>query len=112
MQSRLSAHVAATSLTDIFYVVRRTTTTTDALAAVRSIAKTFIVVSVDYHAVLQALALPGNDFEDNLQIACTQAAGLDVIITRDPDGFRASPIPAISPDDALALVGPPQTSGS
>ena len=82
----------------------------DALAAVRSIAGSLILVSVDYRAVRRALALPGNDFEDNLQIACAEIASLDLIVTRDPDGFRDSPVPAHSPAEVLALIGMPQTN--
>jgi len=44
----------------------------------------------------------GHDFEDNIQIACAQAAGLDLIVTRDVAGFRHSPIPSIEPP---AIVG-------
>jgi len=104
VQGRFSAYVTASSLTDIFYVVRRTTTPADALAAIHAVATTLIVVSVDHAAVLKALSLPGTDFEDNLQIACAQAAGLDLIITRDPADFRDSPILIRSSAEALALV--------
>jgi predicted nucleic acid-binding protein len=109
VRGRLSAYVTATSLTDIFYVVRRTTTTPDALAAVHAVATTLIVIGVDHGAVLDALAMPGSDFEDNLQIACSQVAGLDLIVTRDADGFGASPISVVSPDEALALLNAPQS---
>jgi hypothetical protein len=56
-----------------------------------------IVIAVDHQSVLDALALPGADFEDNLQIACAKAAGPDLIVTRDPAGFRDSPVPVLSP---------------
>jgi hypothetical protein len=58
--------------------------------------------------VLAAQAMPGSDFEDNLQIACAIHVGVDLIITRDPRGFARSPLPVATPADLVAqLPGPP-----
>jgi hypothetical protein len=46
----------------------------------------------------------GGDFEGRLQIALSIAANLDAIVTRDPSGFRYSPIRVPSPAEFLALV--------
>jgi hypothetical protein len=51
-----------------------------------------------------ARTLSGNDFEDNLQIACAILAGLDVIVTRDTKGFGEAPIPVLKPQDLLAQI--------
>jgi hypothetical protein len=45
--------------------------------------------------------LPGNDFEDNLQIACATLASLDLILTRDKNGFKDATIPVLSPDELV-----------
>ncbi len=48
-----------------------------------------------------AASLPVSDFEDAMQIAAARACGADRIVTRNLKDFRRSPIPAISPQDAL-----------
>jgi hypothetical protein len=48
--------------------------------------------------------LPGNDFEDNVQIACAVIAGLDAIVTRDPKGFAGSPVLVLTPAELLARL--------
>jgi hypothetical protein len=45
--------------------------------------------------------LPGEDFEDNLQIACASLARLDAIVTRNPTDFKSAPISIFSPAELL-----------
>jgi hypothetical protein len=55
-----------------------------------------------------AQAFSGPDFEDDLQIACALQVNVDAIVTRDPRGFAASPIPVLTPADlVVVLSGPP-----
>lgn len=51
--------------------------------------------------VEKALALRMDDFADALQCAAAMACHADFIITRNLSDFRRSPIPAITPDQAL-----------
>ncbi|HLJ80701.1 MAG TPA: hypothetical protein VKT52_04375, partial [Ktedonobacterales bacterium] len=46
-----------------------------------------------------AMALPGADVDDNVQIVCALFARLALIVSRDASGFQHSPIPALSPAD-------------
>ena len=41
------------------------------------------------------------DFEDAMQVAGADACGARYIVTRNTKAFRRSPIPAISPEEAL-----------
>lgn len=52
------------------------------------------------------------DFEDDLQIACAVAAGLDVIVSRDRAGFVHSPIPVLSPAELLEGLSAQQSPSS
>ena len=76
-----------------------------ARAAVCICLEAFEVCAVDLQALEHAEALPGSDFEDNLQIACASLAGLDAILTRDKDGFRAAAMPVLTPAELLAQLG-------
>ncbi|MBI4617282.1 MAG: PIN domain-containing protein [Planctomycetes bacterium] len=44
------------------------------------------------------------DFEDALQVAAAKACGARFIATRNGRDYRASPIPALHPRDALARI--------
>jgi predicted nucleic acid-binding protein len=104
-QGRFFAYVPASALTDVFYLCRKQIGIRDALAAVEMCVTGFEVLTVDRSIIEAALALPGADFEDNVQIACAQAAGLDLIITRNAGDFAQAGIPAIPPPDVPARLG-------
>ena len=52
-----------------------------------------------------ALGLPMADFEDALQAAAARTRGARSIVTRNVRDFARSPVPAVTPGDALARIG-------
>lgn len=48
-----------------------------------------------------ALAVPNNDYEDAMLITAALREHVDCIVTRNPDHFRVSQIPAYAPDELL-----------
>ncbi len=103
--TRLIGHISATTVTDVFYIVRRTAGLPATHQAVRVCLDAFQIVAIDRDILDHAAALPGNDFEDNVQIACAVAARLEAIVTRDPTGFRSAPLPILTPVDVMARLG-------
>ncbi len=95
----LVAYLPASVLTDIFYIVRRQAGTLTAFTAVDRVMAAFGLIPVDAPLLTQARALPGNDFEDNVQIACALDAHLDMIVTRNPSDFGHSPVSVVAPPD-------------
>jgi hypothetical protein len=59
------------------------------------------IIAVGATELQAAATLGGRDFEDGLQVACAAAAGLDLIVTRDPAGFAGSTVEVIAPADLL-----------
>ena len=53
-----------------------------------------------------ALDLPMTDFEDAMQVAAARACDAQFIVTRNVRDFAGSPIPALSPAQALAELAP------
>lgn len=47
---------------------------------------------------------PVTDFEDAVTSAAANAAGLEVIVTRNTSDFVASSVPAILPEEFLATL--------
>ena len=102
---RLIAYLPASVLTDIFYVCRKHVGLNRARQAVEACLHGLVVIGVDRSTMAAALSLPGNDFEDNVQIACAQSAGLDLIVTRNTVDFAHSPIVAVEPPALAARLG-------
>jgi len=59
------------------------------------------VAETGTEAVRYAAALPMADFEDALQVAAARACGARLIVTRNLKYYKHSPIPAVSPQEAL-----------
>lgn len=99
--NRITAYVAASAITDIFYVARRLADLARARQAVRVCLDAFNVSTVDRAVLERAQALSGSDFEDNVLIACAEFNGLDAIVTRDPSDLEGSPVAVWSPAECL-----------
>jgi predicted nucleic acid-binding protein len=104
---RVVVYLPASVLTDIFYIIRRQAGIPAAFTAVDRLFDSFGLFAIDAPLLQQARALPGNDFEDNVQIACAMNAQLDLIITRNPADFRLSSVPVIEPSDIDMYLGTP-----
>ena len=97
LADRVTGCVAATTVPTVYYVVRKTAGRGGARLAVAQCLGTFAVASVGKATLDEAFAFDGRDFEDDVQIAAAVAAGADVIVTRDPADFAASPVRVASP---------------
>ena len=92
LDEQFIAYVTATTLTDIFYICRRYGGLEKAWRLVQAVLNQLPVISVGPSELKLATTLAGNDFEDNLQIACAMSRQLDVIVTRNLSGFTGSNI--------------------
>jgi predicted nucleic acid-binding protein len=102
------------SLATLFYVGRKVVGGTRARAAIRNYLATFAILPIDKQTLVDADALPGADFEDNILIAAAVTAGVDAIITRNVSDFSHSPIPVWDPAELLKRLpraGSPPVAG-
>lgn len=104
LDGQFVAYVTATSLTDIFYVTRRQAGRERAWELVQATLNQLSIISVGGDELEAAVMLEGNDFEDNLQIACAMSLQLDFIVTRDSSGFTGSPMPVLTPQQLLSRL--------
>lgn len=100
-----SAFVAWHSLSNLYYLVRPLRGSGDARLFVRDLTRFVLVSPTDTDEFRFATNLDLSDFEDCMQVAAARACGARAIVTRNSRDFRRSPIPAISPEEALELVG-------
>jgi len=99
---KIVGYVTATTLTDIFYIARKhTSSIKQARQAIEEVLTVMCVCSVDRAILESALNSGFDDFEDAVQIFSAVAQNLDAIVTRDNRGFVSSPIPVLSIQDLL-----------
>ena len=103
---RIIGYVTATTLTDIFYVARKHTRSIElARQAISTTLAVMVICSVNRAILEAAFSSSLADFEDAVQISCAVAQRLDVIATRDMQGFSTSAIPVLSARQLLAQLG-------
>ena len=96
--------VSASALTDIYYITSRKLNPALALKAVQLCHSTLTICTVDHAIITRALNLPGQDFEDNVVIACAERENLDAIVTRNQKDFQHSAISVYTPSQWIAFV--------
>ena len=96
--------LAAHAVTTIHYLVRKEVGNVKARRIVTAILRVFGVAAVDGAVVQEALQLPFSDFEDAVTAAAARLAGCECIVTRDPRGFRGSPIRSLTPEAVTPLL--------
>lgn len=97
--------LAAHAVTTIHYLVRKERGNAKARRIVSAILRVFGVAAVDAAVLQEALELPWPDFEDAVTAAAARAAGCEFIVTRDPKGFRGSPVRSLTPEAVTPLLG-------
>jgi predicted nucleic acid-binding protein len=96
--------LAAPAFTTIHYLIRKEMGNAKSGRTVSAILRVFRVAAVDGEVIRQAIELPVSDFEDAVTAAAAGLAGCEYIVSRDPRGFRGSPIPSLTPEAAMPLL--------
>lgn len=97
--------LAAHAVTTIHYLVRKEMGSGKAMRVISAILRVFAVAAVDGAVVQEALQLRFSDFEDAVTAAAARLAGCECIVTRDPKGFRGSPVRSLTPEAVMPLLG-------
>lgn len=110
-EGRIVAYIAGFTLPTVFYLSRKELekllgpqqAIIKAFDDVRICLVAFQVCNINRQVLEQALRLGGDDYEDNLQVACAKAYNLDAIVTRDKK-FQRGSIAILSPAELLKRV--------
>ncbi|UJB71131.1 PIN domain-containing protein [Acaryochloris sp. 'Moss Beach'] len=100
----IAGAIAATTLTNIFYIIRKAESREAAISAVNRLLIGLQFCAVDRQTVETALSLGLKDFEDSIQLACALLNQLDGIVTRDSKDFIGSQLPIYSPTELLSQL--------
>jgi predicted nucleic acid-binding protein len=96
--------IASFTLPTIHYICRRHAGRAAADAAVDICLDALEVCPLYRECILAARQIPGNDFEDNLQVACAISDYMQGIVTRNPRDFINAPIRVYSPAELLDIL--------
>jgi len=97
--------LAAHAVTTIHYLVRKELGATKAKRIMSAMLRVFGVAAVDGAVIQEALQLSFSDFEDAVTAAAARFARCECIVTRDPKGFRGSPVRSLTPEAVIPLLG-------
>ena len=101
---RVEIVLPAHGVTTVYYLAARAKGNAFAARVVEDLLVVPAVAGVDGRVLRRALALGWPDFEDAVCAAAAEAAACDFLVTRDPKGYRDSPVTVVEPGTALALI--------
>ena len=104
-EHKIDGFVSASSVTDIFYLVKKYTHSTEqAYKAVGKLLEIVKVCSVTNNDVLIAFQKKAKDFEDCLVAVCAKSIHCDSIATRNKRDFEGFGIPVLTPTEILLKI--------
>ena len=93
----VEAYIAAISVNNVHYVLRRLKNEAAAMTAVRIILRIFKVVPVDGDVLSRAADFHDKDYEDDIQQQCALNAGCSQVFTRNPNHYDSSIVAVLPP---------------
>ncbi len=104
-EHKIYGFVSASSVTDIFYLVRKYTHSTElAYKAVGKLLEIVKVCSVTNNDILIAFHKKAKDFEDCLVATCAKSIHCDYIATRSKRDFEGFGISVLTPAEILLKI--------
>jgi predicted nucleic acid-binding protein len=101
---RCRGFLAAHTVTILHYLLSKRSGSGRARAALVDLLKIVQVARVDAKVIAQALVAESPDFENAVQMAAADIAGVDYVVTRNLSHFDRGPIPALRPAEVLTLL--------
>ncbi|MCO6449978.1 MAG: PIN domain-containing protein [Caldilineales bacterium] len=101
----LEGWIAAHSVTTLFYLYAKAFSGERARVVLADLMQILAIAPIDQRIVEQALILPYGDFEDAVQMMAAVQVGADYVVTRNPNDFKAGPLPAVRPSELNTVIG-------
>lgn len=98
-QEQIDAYLTASSVTDIFYLLRKALGRQSALELLESLLDILDVIEVNKKVIIKALKSGMPDFEDAVQDRAAHLKNIDFIITRNIKDYAKAVTKTVSLDD-------------
>ena len=95
--SQSQGFVSSVSVSNAYFILSKRLGKDKALAGVKLALSLFEVDPTDKPLLIHATTHPRPDFEDVIQMLSAKQAAAAYLITRDPQHFKTSPVPVLSP---------------
>ncbi len=105
VKGEASGCLPAHAVTTIHYIARRHTGLEAANDAIDWLLANMEVEPQGKGTFVRARSLSFKDFEDAAVASAAEAAGCSQIVTRNVADFAESPVPALTPEELLAMLG-------
>ena len=104
-QGHISACLSATTMTNIFYLLRKARNNPDdTYRMMDGITALFTIAPVSESTVAAALSLRWRDFEDAVQFVTARENNVAYIVTRNTQDFSSGHIPALTPEQFIQAI--------
>lgn len=104
-EDKIAGFVTGSSITDIYYLIRRTLSHDQALDALQMLIQTLDIVSVGEDECVEAMQTGMRDFEDAVVAVCADRVRADFIVSRDEEFAREGcALPVVQPAEILKRV--------
>ena len=98
-KGEINGFVTASSISDIFYVLRKNGGREKAILFIRELVDILDVLNVTKKNIIEALNSEFKDFEDAIQYSVADMNCMDIILTRNKTDFKLSTIKVCCPDE-------------
>jgi predicted nucleic acid-binding protein len=105
VQQKCKAYLTATTVTDIFYILRKENGREQTVGFLKEIFQIVDVLGIDKTIIMDALYSGWGDFEDAVQMQAATQNLIDAIVTRNTKDFKKSEnIRILTPSELLAQL--------
>jgi len=96
-QGGIGLFISASSITDIYYIVRKKLGSKTAISLLQALLANVEVAAVTGSEIRRALDLDWGDFEDAVRHAAGERLAVDYVITRNVSDFAFAATPVLTP---------------
>jgi len=96
--------ISSSAVTDVYYIVENKTNSDYAREMMEYIYRTLLILPVIRKTIRAALDSGMKDFEDAVQSAAAYDLDINIVVTRDKNGFRDSGLQVYSPEEFLKAL--------
>ncbi len=100
-KGEVTGYLSATSLTDIFYILKKHLGQDGAYASLGKLMLVFRAVTVSEADIRKALRLGLSDFEDAIQLVCSRKLGIEYLVSRNTKDYPPNASEVITPAEFL-----------
>jgi predicted nucleic acid-binding protein len=103
--NEMEGFLCPTTITTLFYLLSKHLGKQKSQEAIEILLEIFDVVTINKTILLESLKNSGIDFEDSVIYTSAVHANIDIIITRDKNGFKKSKVKTVTPQEFLLFLG-------